>query len=65
MSEVNAFLAQIEEFIQEQNMTATEFGRRCAGDPLFVFQIRNGREPRAKTRERVLATMAEVREPAQ
>ncbi len=34
---------------------AARFGREVMGDPRFVFDLRNGREPRERTVERVRA----------
>ena len=33
------------------------FGREIAGDPLFVFDLREGREPRSETRQRIVRAM--------
>jgi len=33
-----------------------------AGDPLFVFDVREGREPRSETRQRILKAMQEAAE---
>lgn len=52
------FKSAVEAFLAKSGMTATAFGKRFAGDPLFVFQLRDGREPREATREKVLAAMA-------
>lgn len=57
MTEIDAFKAKVESFIAEQAMTPTQFGKQFAGDPLFVFQLRDGREPRTQTRQRILAAM--------
>lgn len=57
MSDVATFREQVEQFIADREMTPTFFGKTFAGDPLFVFQLREGREPRSATRERVLAAM--------
>jgi hypothetical protein len=39
-----------------RNGTApTRFGREALGDPRFVFDLRNGRDPRPQTVQRVLA----------
>lgn len=54
MSEIEAFKTQIEKFIADNAMTPTAFGKRFAGDPRFVFQLREGREPRMATRKKVL-----------
>jgi homoserine dehydrogenase len=52
------FRARVEEYLDKHDMTPTAFGKRFAGDPLFVFQLRTGREPREATRDRVLSAMA-------
>lgn len=52
------FRVKVEEYLATAGISPTAFGRRFAGDPLFVFQLREGREPREATRERVLAGMA-------
>jgi hypothetical protein len=38
-------------------MAPTRFGREAVGDPKFVLQLRDGREPRQRTVERVLRYM--------
>lgn len=65
MNEIEAFLNQIEAFIAEKGMTPTSFGRKYAGDNSFVFQLREGREPRLKTRRKVSAAMAQYQEAAE
>ncbi|MGB3386777.1 MAG: hypothetical protein WBA88_02220 [Pseudaminobacter sp.] len=57
---LDQFKSAIEDFLLQTGMTPTAFGRRFAGDPLFVFQLRDGREPREATREKVLAAMSNV-----
>ena len=37
---------QIELFLRDSGMAATQFGRRVANDPQLVHDIRAGREPR-------------------
>lgn len=59
MTEAMSFLQTIEAFIDKHEMKPTQFGKLFAGDPLFVFQVRNGREPRSATRQRVLDAMRE------
>lgn len=54
MSEIDKFKNMVEAFILARDMTPTSFGKKYVGDPLFVFQLREGREPRVKTRKRVL-----------
>lgn len=59
MNEIDVFKAEVEAFINAREMTPTQFGRQFAGDPLFVFQLRDGREPRTQTRQRILDAMSE------
>jgi hypothetical protein len=48
---VTELLTQIEAFLAESGIAPSAFGRDAMGDPLFVFQLRAGREPRRATRE--------------
>lgn len=65
MSEIEAFKARIEEFLSKHEMNATQFGKQFAGDPLFVFQLRDGREPRSQTRQKIIDAMdSHIREDA-
>ncbi|MCI5073420.1 hypothetical protein [Oricola sp.] len=59
MSEIEAFKAEVERFIETHNLNPTQFGKTFAGDPLFVFQLRDGREPRTATRQKISAAMSE------
>ena len=59
MSEIEQFKTEIERFIQANGLTPTGFGKKFAGDPLFVFQLRDGREPRTETRSKILEAMKE------
>lgn len=54
MSDIERFRETVEKFIADNGLTPTKFGKDFAGDPLFVFQLRKGREPRTDTRQRVL-----------
>lgn len=58
MSDIEKFRNEVEAFISSSGMTPTRFGKEFAGDPLFVFQLREGREPRTDTRQRILNAMA-------
>jgi homoserine dehydrogenase len=62
MSDIQSFRAAIETFITARGWTPTRFGRQMAGDPLFVFDLREGREPRSDTRARILKAMADEAE---
>jgi homoserine dehydrogenase len=57
MSEIETFKETVEAFIADRNITPTFFGKKFAGDPLFVFDLRQGREPRTATRQKVLDAM--------
>ncbi len=65
MSDIETFRAKIEGYMESREMSPTQFGKRFAGDPLFVFQLRNGREPRYSTRQRILAAMEDAKEAAE
>jgi homoserine dehydrogenase len=59
MSDIQSFRQSVESFIAARGWTPTRFGRAIAGDPLFVFDLREGREPRSDTRARILRAMQE------
>jgi homoserine dehydrogenase len=59
MSDIQSFRQAVESFIAARGWTPTRFGRTIAGDPLFVFDLREGREPRSDTRTRILKQMQE------
>ena len=46
-------LRDVEKYLKSSNTPAARFGREAMGDPRFVFDLRNGREPRPRTVERV------------
>jgi len=48
-------LRKVEKFLRITDVPPTRFGRDVMGDPRFVFDLRNGREPRPDTIRRVLA----------
>jgi 2,4-dienoyl-CoA reductase-like NADH-dependent reductase (Old Yellow Enzyme family) len=47
-------LQTIEDHLKARRMTPTRFGREAVGDPMFVSNLRDGREPRPRTVARVL-----------
>lgn len=51
-------LKEIEAFIAQYEMPLTTFGRKAAGDPRLVADLRNGRELRRSTEKRVREFMA-------
>ena len=54
-------LREIEGYIRRHGTTAARFGRDVVRDPRFVFDLRNGREPRAATEARVRAFLEMTR----
>ena len=54
MSDIQSFRDAVESFIVARGWTPTRFGRQMAGDPLFVFDLRERREPRSDTRTRMI-----------
>lgn len=46
-------IRRIERFLRKADMSGTKFGRLAVGDPRFVRDLRNGREPRPRTERRV------------
>ena len=53
-------LSAIERYLRKSGVPPTRFGRDAVGDPQFVTDLRNGREPRERTVRKVadyLATM--------
>lgn len=65
MSDIENFRTRVETFIVDHGWTPTRFGREAAKDPLFVFQLREGREPRSATRSKVSAFMDDAVAPAE
>jgi 2,4-dienoyl-CoA reductase-like NADH-dependent reductase (Old Yellow Enzyme family) len=60
MSEADIFKSQVEQYLERNDMTPTRFGRLFANDPWFVFQLREGREPRARMRHKILEAMSKT-----
>ena len=48
-------LTEVERFLKSSKIPAARFGREVMRDPRFVFDLRNGREPRDRTVSRVRA----------
>ena len=46
-------LREVENFLRNSDVPPTRFGREAMGDPRFVFDLRNGREPRPATVARI------------
>lgn len=54
-------LQRVEKYIKEHRIPPARFGRDAVGDPCFVFDLRDGREPRRRTIDRVDAYLATPR----
>jgi hypothetical protein len=46
-------LREVENFLRVSKVPPARFGREVMGDPRFVFDLRNGREPRPRTIARI------------
>ena len=53
-------LREVEKYLKNTNVPPARFGRDVMRDPRFVFDLRNGREPRSRTEKRVRAYLEEV-----
>ena len=65
MSIAKRFAEDVETFLTERDMRPASFGRAAVGDPLFVFELRDGRNVQAATMDKIYYYMEAVRkEPA-
>ena len=53
-------LKEVEKYLRQNGTAPTRFGRDALGDPRFVFDLRNGRDPRPGTIARVRAFLEEA-----
>jgi hypothetical protein len=53
-------LREVEKFLRRTDIPPARFGRVAMGDPRFVFDLRNGRDPRPETVARVRAYLEEA-----
>jgi hypothetical protein len=53
-------LSSIEKFLRRSGTPPTRFGREAVGDPRFVLDLRNGREPRPSTISKVSEYLSRV-----
>lgn len=51
-------LHMIESHLRQTGISPSRFGRQVMGDPRFVHDLRNGRQPRIGTEQRVAAYFA-------
>jgi hypothetical protein len=54
-------LRDVEKYLEFKKISPATFGREVMGDPRFVFDLRAGREPRARTVKRVRAYLEQSR----
>jgi sulfate adenylyltransferase subunit 2 len=52
------FRAEVETFLERALMDATKLGKDALNDPNFVFDLREGRSPSARTIDKVRAFIA-------
>ena len=57
-------LPRIERYLKSTRTPPARFGRQAMGDPAFVFDLRDGRDPREQTVARVNAYLDQVERPA-
>ena len=53
-------LREVGRFLRQSDTAPTRFSREAVGDPRFVFDLRNGRDPRPVTVARVRAYLQEA-----
>jgi hypothetical protein len=56
-------LEQIEAYLAQTRTSPSTFGRVAVGDPRFVKDLREGRQPRSTTEARVKAFLARSVDP--
>ena len=54
-------LKDVEKYLHANHISPARFGREAMKDPRFVFDLRAGREPRARTVRRVRAYLEQPR----
>lgn len=58
---IQSLLAEIDAFMAETRMPQSDFGTLSIGDPNLYRQLKDGREPRFNTIERIRAFMEKKR----
>ncbi|WP_116091756.1 hypothetical protein [Sphingomonas crusticola] len=53
-------LCRVERHLRRFGIPPARFGSQALNDPRFVFDLRNGREPRARTIARVEAYLGQI-----
>lgn len=52
------FCAEVESFLERASMDPTKLGKDALNDPNFVFDLREGRSPSARTIDKVRSFIA-------
>ena len=58
-STARSFLQEIDAYLARSGRDPSSFGKEALGDPNFVFDLRKGRSPSARTMDKVRAAMRE------
>jgi hypothetical protein len=58
MTFLNEFRRQVEDFLHQHRMPASQLGMLALGDPNFVGDLRRGRNPTLRIHEQVTTYMA-------
>lgn len=53
MDAIEDFKSRIDTFLKRSGLSPSRFGDLACNDPAFVFDLRNGREPKFSTIEKV------------
>ena len=59
MTLLETFCAEVESYLKKTEVRPTAFGVAAVGDPSFVFDIREGRQPRLGMVDRVTTFIRE------
>lgn len=57
-------LDRIERHLKSRRVPPTRFGRDAVNDPNFIFDLRDGRDPRERTVRRVIAYLDRIEQTA-
>ena len=63
MTAMDALIDEIEAFLANHGMPPSTFGQQAIGDGKLVFDLREGRDLRSRTVERIRNYMREYRPP--
>jgi 2,4-dienoyl-CoA reductase-like NADH-dependent reductase (Old Yellow Enzyme family) len=63
IADTDPILPAVEAFLAREGVSPTSFGKSAVNDPAFVHDLREGRELRKKTRDKVFAFLAHPKFP--